>query len=621
MVIAVALAALSVALVPPAPRAAPTGGVLRRTITLADIGFADGTQMPGMWGTRDYFFPVPNPSSIRSLQLILPYSSAAAVSSRRTLLISVAGEPVYTRALGMAFQAGRIQIPIPSAAVENGFVHVHLDYNGAITDNRCIDQRISGAFLSLDATGGLAESIAASSLRTVSALLAAMPRQADIVIPRSPNEAQAAAALTVAAGDPAARIVRTPASVVGSDWRRAEIRIGEPRDPALSIRSNGFPELVIGGADPAAAARLLDARWSAILGAKKVASVEQQVSGRPADALYFSELSGDTSILRVVDRGEWNVALPATAIPTGRRASGLSLDVAVAEDGAAIPPVVSVTMNGLLLGSTEVAHDTRVHLDEELPSGIFVARNTVTVAVTRQVAQGNCLFSPQGYDAQLLPSSHFTLDRAGAVTDFDLLAPQFAGGVSVVVPGAPQLAETSALLQGLIDGETPLSVRYGGAPPNGDYVWVSDTEPPGSNPPIRFDRGTVRLTNRRGVTLLDADAVTSQTLAQLLATGNRLVLWIRPGTDFDTSPKVTGDLTPALDRGDVAFVERGRTTLAFSTVRDRLIDIQYPERFNLVTFFVRYRLWLIALGWLIVTIAFLQLLRGIYRARRKSDST
>jgi hypothetical protein len=619
--LAVTLVALCVAFVAPARAAPPSGALLHRTITFADLGFADGIQMLGISGGGDYYFPIPNGPAMRSLELILPYRSASAIASRRSLLVSVDGKPVFTRSLGTAFEAGRIEVPLSSTESQNGFVHVRLDYNGAITDNRCIDQRISGAYLWIDAAGGLTETIAATSLRTVSGVLAAMPRQADIIVPGSPSEAQAAAALTIAAGDPQARIVHARTPLAGGDWQRGWIVLGEPRDPPLSVRGNPYPELVVGGADPAAAARLLNTRWNAILGTKDVTSVEETASAQRADKLYFSELEGDTAILRVVDRGEWNVSLPATRIPAGRSVSGLSLDVAVANDGGAIPPVVSVTMNGILLGSTEVAHVTRVHLDEELPSGILAVRNTVTAAVTRQIAQGNCLFSPQGYDAQLLPSSYFTLSNAGPVTDFFLLAPQFAGGATVVVPNAAALVGTSTLLQGLIGGETPLTVRYGGAPPTGNYVWISDTQPPGSNPPIRFDRGTVMLTDRRGTTILDADTVRSQTLAQLLAVGDRFALWIRPGTDFNASREASADSPPILDLGDVTFVERGRTTLAFSSTRNRLIDIQYPEQFDLGTFFRRYRLWLIALGWLVVTIAFLQLLRGIYRSRKKSDSS
>jgi hypothetical protein len=619
--LAVTLVALCVAFAAPAWAAPPGGALLHRTITFADLGFAGGIQMLGISGGGDYYFPVPDQSAIRSLDLVLPYRSASAIGSRRSLLISVAGKPVFTQSLPTSFAAGRIEVPISSAAAQNGFVHVRLDYSGAITDNRCIDQRISGAYLSIDATGGLAETVAATSLRTVSGLLAAMPRQADIIVSGSPSEAQAAAALTIAAGDPQARIVHARTPAAGGNWQRASIAIGNLSDPALSVRGNEYPELVVGGADPAAAARLLNARWNTILGTKDVTSVEETTSGQRADRLYFDELNGDTSILRVVDRDEWNVSLPATRIPAGRSVSGLSLDVAVANDGGAIPPVVSVTMNGVLLGSTEAAHVTRVHLDEDLPSGILAGRNTVTVAVTRQIAQGNCLFSPQGYDAQLLPSSYFTLSDAGPVTDFFQMAPQFAGGATVVVPNGSELGGTSTVLQGLIGGETPLLVRYGGAPPTGNYVWISDTQPPDSNPPIRFDRGTVQLTDRHGATILSADAVRSQTLAQLLAVGNRFVLWIRPGTDFNASRDVSGDSPPLLDRGDEAFIQRGRTTLAFSTARDRLIDIQYPEQFDLGAFFSRYRLWLIALAWLVVTVAFLQLLRGIYRSRKKDDSS
>ncbi|RAI26899.1 hypothetical protein, partial [Rhodobium orientis] len=71
-----------------------------------------------------------------------------------------------------------------------------------------------------------------------------------------------------------------------------------------------------------------------------------------------------------------------------------------------------------------------------------------------------------------------------------------------------------------------------------------------------------------------------------------------------------------LGRGDVAFIDHRGINLAFSTKRDRLIEIRYPDDRSLMQYLKKYRLGIIGGVWLIGSIGFVLLLRGIYRARR-----
>ena len=50
-----------------------------------------------------------------------------------------------------------------------------------------------------------------------------------------------------------------------------------------------------------------------------------------------------------------------------------------------------------------------------------------------------------------------------------------------------------------------------------------------------------------------------------------------------------------------------------------MIDIRYPEENTISKFLQRYRLWLIGLGWLLVTLGFVYLLRRVIASNKSKD--
>ncbi|PEQ10493.1 hypothetical protein B2G71_21945 [Novosphingobium sp. PC22D] len=591
-------------------------GTLRRTISLRELGFPDGLDLSGLSGTRELFFPVPDSADVRTLHLRLPYRSGSAFESRRSLQVEVRDRAMLTTALPTETQTGIIEVPIEPAMIRDGYVPIRLRYSGAISEDRCVDQRVSGAYLAFLPEGGLTMGLSPKAADTVAEVAAVMPRAGSIVLPDRPTEAQAAAALTLAAGNPDAAMARgTPATTEG-DWIRSRIELAGASDPSLAlVERGGIPALRLGGSDPVATARLLNGRWRALASSGAVANAASATDDAPDRRLTFADLGADTSVQSIADRGTWTLALPITSLPENRRPSALVVDVAVADDGSATPPVVTVLMNGLLLGSAEAERGAMTRLRLDLPEGLTAARNSIEVSVTRQVRAGDCAYSPQGYSAQLLPSSHVVLGEAGSPADFSDLGPQFAGGVTIVVPGAEALPALGRLLGTLIDGETPLRISYRAIPPEGPYVLVASTPPKGSDPPVRFDQGQVRLAGEDGATLIDGAAMQGLTTVQLLRDDDRPILWIRPGGNF--AQLAEADINAAgLSRGDVAFFDGDGAILAFSTQRDRLIDIRYPDRTDIADLVRRYHLWLIGAGWLLVSLGFIYLLRRIYQARR-----
>ena len=594
---------------------------LRRTVSLAELGRRDGVTFMGLAGEADLYFPVPSEASLVSLRLVLPYRSASVIQSGRAISVEVAGQPVLTQALASGEATGTIDLPVPPTSAQGGFVHVHVTYGRSnANDARCDDDQTVGAYFSLMPDGALIETLDPGRLSSVGVIMDAMPRAADIFLPGQPTEQQAAAAMVLLAANPDAVLRDGEPTPGGPDWQRAAIRLDSAAAPAVALQFQGAsPVLSLGGDTPVAGANFIASKWRRLASGPSLSTVTVQPQDRQADRIGFGSLDADLGQRDVVRRASWSVSLPATSLPSGRRVTAVEIDAAGSADGAPQPAIVSVTMNGFLLGSVKAQENGPTHLRLDVPDGLGSTQNTLVVTMTRNPTGGDCQRKSQGFAAQLLPSSDFVLGPAQPTTDFFQLAPLYRAGVTVVVPDATRtlLTGTARVLAGLVGGDTPLSVSYGKVPDHGAYVWVGDKPPPDSTPPLKLSGEELHLADGTGTVLVSAEALGADTVVQLVRDNARPILWVRPGSGFGSVADGQGD--KLLGHGDVAVMSKGADILAFSTLRDQLIDIRYPGGFSLLGLVDRYRLWLIAGGWLILSVGFVFLMRGVARARRSKE--
>lgn len=587
-----------------------------RTITLGELGFESGFEFAGLSGARDLYFPVPAGAEVEELRLVLPYRADSAFGSRRSVAIEIGGRTQYTAALPQGPSQGVIDIPVDPALADRGYLAARIIYSGAITEDRCVDQRLSGAYLAFAGDGGLQARFDGDSLRRVSTLAAAMPAALDLSLPDGASARQAAAALTLMLGGGDARLAGSPprGGTQGNGWQVARVGFAGPAAPAMAVRMDGGrPALDLGGEDPVAGARLLRSDWKAVAAAPSLAAAGRDARSA-ARGLTIADLGADTSVQAISDRGEWNVAIPASAIPAGQRMTGLVLDVAVAEDGGASPPVIAVLFNGVLLASAEAEEDGRTQIAVDLPDGLANTQNSLDVSVVRQTASGDCKYAPQGYPAQLLPSSRIELGPAEAPDDFSDLPSALNGGFTLVMPDAAALGPAAALLGPLVSGEGAVGVSYDAIPDAGPVVYVGAQAPAGTEPIVRFDRGAIAIAGEDGRTILDREAIENLTTVQILEQGGRPVLWIRPGVDF--AALGASEEPPVLGYGNVAFLAGDQIAFAFHDARERLIDIRYPDESSFAQFLQRYRLWLIGFGWVLLTLGFVYLLRRVIASNK-----
>ncbi len=285
---------------------------------------------------------------------------------------------------------------------------------------------------------------------------------------------------------------------------------------------------------------------------------------------------------------------------------------------------MSVFVNERLLASTVAAIGEPTRLDFALPDGLVGSVANIRAVIQRRSAQGDCRFEPQGYPAELLGSSSVILSAVGPVAqDFSDLATLWADGVEILVPSSTSthplsvVAALADILNALSKENAPIAVKYVDAStqpsPGAPFISVSAEIPVGAEPRVRFDRGRVAITDRAGHTLLDVGGLNSGAVAQIVTSNAHPGLWIKPLTGDGSLP------APAainLDRGNVAFLDKTGIALALSTERDTLLRVSYADQASWFSTLDRFRLWIVAGAWVLITLLLLFVLQRIYGRRR-----
>jgi len=618
---------------------AAIGPTLRRVIEIGEIGFADGFQFSGLNGERELFFPVIKDAAT-DMTFRLDLRSQSAFASRRTLQILIDDRVVATRGLDSEAESFTIRQAVDAGSVENGFVKVTLRYTGAITEDRCVDQRVAGDFLTVLPSSALAVTLDPTRLTTIDAVLAMMPRDIAVRLPdRDLDEAEMAALIRIhaalAQGGASVTHIRADAAAtsVGS-WSTGTIVLGADAVPAdastapatasaggtLSVLAGeSGPALLVAGPKPQIAAELLASRWQALALGPSLSVMAASESGSAArSATSFADLGIPLASAQLVDQVVFDATFRVADLPANTRPTQLDLDLGVATDTRGSDVTIAAFLNNYLLASTTSPAGAPVTLSAAIPDGLVGRDNAIRVLAQRQPATGDCANPPQGFPLQLLPTSRIVtaaLDRPAA--DFFEMATIFKSDLTVYMPqqGAASAGRSAALVAGMLAADTPLTVRFGDPDPapGTPFIIVSSTRPDGVDSPVRFDQGRVRLSDAAGTPLVDVGGLDDHTSVQIVRAGEVSGLWIRPG---DTGPVVAAVGPVALDRGDVAILDEEGVAFAFSSTRDQLVAVTYPDRMSLVDMARQYWPWIVGALWILGTLVFVTILSRMYRRRR-----
>lgn len=608
------LGCLVAAAAPAMLHAAPMPAGVERHLGLAELGYPEGLLVEGLGATRDLFLPLPDVTAIESARLVLRLESHSLFPGRRGVEVLANGRPVLTRALADdTAQAGaEIVLTAEDLARGNGFLRLTIRSIGAMTDWRCVDLRLAGERLVLLPSSRLELRLAGGAELRPGALFRLLPRDVTVVTRAGPLSAEeAAAALTAAqaiatSGRRVSFAARVPAEEDGV-WRRGAVLVGaaDGRDGDGQIDTalaGGRPALVVRGARPDLAARLLVEPWrEAAVPGTEVGAAAAEAPPRQA-SIPLTTLRGSLAAAEVIDRGSWSVDFAARDLPPGQRPARIALDIAAAPDLTGERPVVSVFVNDVLIGGEPLGADGPTRMVLPIPAGLSALDNQIRIVAQRRPRGGNCETLPAPLPVQILPSSRLELSPAPAVADFHEQATRFHDAATILTDIAPdqtRLALMFALLRTQVRTGAALTVQTGQRPPDGQsFLAFTDAPPEGIRPPpIRFDRGRLRFDGRDGRVLFDISGAPESLVAQLVTgPGGGTGIWVRPPSDPAAVPA-----TLALDRGNVAFADGRGILLAWATGRDRLVEVNYLDHQSLWASVDRYRPWLVGAVWLGVT--------------------
>ena len=618
---------------------AAAADALQRTVPLAELGFEKGAEFSGFGGQRDFFFPVPS-TGLKAAVLRLKLNAGAAVAGRRHVQISAGGRILQALPLEGREAEQTVVLPLDPQLAKDGFLQVSLRYSGAFTQDRCVDQRVAGDFLTVLPESALEMEFGTEAYADVRSVASLMPRDVRIVLPNralKANEAAAAIRIASVLKRQGATVTFETAAVLqegdGKTWLRGTVLIGQPQDFFENLSGeaavNGItvaatqagPALLISGKNPAPAIALLGTRWKVLAGGTSLTVSELEGEGGPRHSVSLTDLGASVQSAELVDQARFDVTFASERLPAGHRISAVRVDLALGVAPNLANATIATFLNGRLIGSRTSPGAVPATLTASVPEGLVGRDNILSVRVQRQPHTGDCMNPPQGYPVQLLPSSAIELTAvSGPPADFFALGSVFANGADVYLPADPvELREALNLFAAtaveLLPEAAPLTVRFGGPEmaPDVPFIAVSRAAPPATNPHLRFDKGHLTVNREDGKVLVDLSTAEAPAIAQIVHSDTATGLWLRPG---DAAPAAR--LRPMrLDRGSVAIIEKTGITLAFSAGRDQLVNIAYHDIRSWADLALEYRPWIVAAFWLALTILFISVLSGIYRRRRK----
>lgn len=629
---------------------------LTASITLADIGFADGLHFANLGGHRDLFVPLPEDGEVTASELVLSLDDFSAHEAKRNLEVQVNGRTVAAIVLDGKGRDRIVHVPLGRTRPRDGYLKLSFVYSGAATVDRCIDVRYVGDSVAIKPETAVEIAVTATGSLDVATTAALMPRNVAVVLPdRRFTATDIATAVTVGRAlissgrrvtfyNGYGAIADLAKRDESGHWARGIVLVGSLADaegvidsPIATVagdlrqfgmidavRVRGVPALVVADGESVRAGRLFGSPSLAATRSVSSASVGAvSAVDLPADRVTFDQLGIPPDEAEVFGRAELAVIIDSRRLPPGTRPTRLSLDVMVAPDGAGAKAVVSAFVNEHLLGSTVASASEPTHLDLPLPDGLVGTLANIRIVVERDIAQGDCRFGPPGYPAQILGSSAVVLTAADDTPhDFSDLTASFGRGIEILLPlgVADQPTRVLGLLaevaNQLSPDTAPLRVDFAGAngapPADVPFIALSDTPPAGVTPRVRFDRGRVAVVDRAGRTLLDLGGFAGGAVAQVVAAGGTPGLWIKALSADGAAPMPA---TLHLDRGDVAFLDGHGVALAMSTERDNVVRIAYPDQVSWLTVAGRFRTWIIAGLWLLATAALLLALQRVFRRR------
>lgn len=564
LIVALALAVVAPALAAQPPQD-PAGGATQWgsiSVTLEQLGRAEGLSLAGSGGHEELYFPVPPGVEGRSAMLAFDVEFGELLVPESAVQFRVNGTVRGATRRGTHGTRQHVEIPLSARDLELPFVSTRLDYALYLDRDACFSRKLTGAYANFAPEGGLVVQAADSLPRTVRAAWSMLPRDVLVAAPFAQLQVDEFQALlhvatllhreghrvsyeTLAEGQPTrAHIVIARGAAEGG----ANLRVVRTREAAVERAY-----LLVDAARPLPAADILQLPWRHVTAAAQI-DVAAAASWPPAPApdtvVRLRDLDFQDSERAFIYSAEWQIGLPFGPLGNGRRPSRVALQVQtppLAE--LQRPTILSAYFNGRLVHSASLqSARSSESFEFELPVVQLRARNHLKVVAQRDEISNDCERVTGAYPLSISPQSVIeTSALTHAPETFAELVP-FQHGLELYV-ARDALAAADRLVPLLVAlGDhfwpdvlpPPVRTYEPGAPiePGGPFfvVGAAGWEPQAL---VQFERGRVRVRSNgtgQSVMLLDFAADAGLSVLQMVRAAGHGGAWLRTTGDYVSRP-------------------------------------------------------------------------------------
>jgi hypothetical protein len=621
----------------PASIASTSKNAIVRSISLSDLGFADGIEFQQLAGETVLYFPVPDAAPILRGTLDIELDQGAKSLAQRYLKISVGNRVAQSQALSPDGGNLSVKVPVASEDVANGFVKVTLQYSGALSDQVCVDERSSGDFVSIDPSSALTITLDGAKLSAPATVAALMPADVRLVFSDA-NPANIAVAMNAASSFGAeAGHVHFDAVISDTEandrWEMSNITIDIAEFGGASQMSvaqmDGLPGFTISGTDPQVGLNQLSSIWIAAAGPQTAQATQVGMVTGDANSLPLTRLNGNLDAQLVSSSSNFQIPFRATDIPGGREITSLSLVASAALDPKGHGATLTAYLNDTILGSRPLKSGDPERMTFDVPEGLISRDNALRVLIQRQPEGGGCVYKVQGYPAQILPGSTFELSAASErnATDFFRLSQQFLNGVDLVVDQGMTMSQgeilewTVGIAGSILPDGARVAMKGSIGALNGTtpFIIISKETPEGANSDITLDDGAIEIRDAAGNVMFDGQDLDRLGIVHIVTVNGADGLWIRPGSG---PAPVLSDRNPlVLDRGNLALIDDSGIVVATSTLTRDLLSVVYPDQTSVMQILAKYRPWIVGGLWAVLTLLVLGVFQRLNRSRRVAKTT
>lgn len=638
-------------------------------VLLGERGWPDGVQLQGHFDRQTVHLPTLNALGPTHGSLRLAFDSRLPgyrVASLEIRLNDRAAEAIDL----LARPGGQLELPLSAADLARPFTKIEAVLRGSIADDRCVDERIAGGFVTLEPSSGLHLVPGAALAPDVWRTIATLPRRVEIGFAGNPADpAIFAASLTTAAAlarDGHVPVFRDTGADAGAvhagdglydlvrleaDSPPPDVMIGEPTlirralaaigpDPAGRVlqadhridREDQIAALPMGSrtvlaVTPAAAAGLatLSARGMTPLAAGLTTTAQpSSTAGAAPGVLRLSELAADLGPRALVDEAEWRLAVPVTHLPIGHVAKHAVLDLLIPPgldpDNAREPLLARAVVDGELVAAWRLAAGPEpVRLRVPLDRAGTRLVSDVRLQLQRQPGSIACRTQPVPVEVELLPTSHLELASvSGEPRNFAEFAARLGETVEIRVEpallarSATLLATLTPIVEQLVRGGARLNVTVasGAEASAGSAILVGRSFAATLTAPLALAGTSVAVVGADGAGLVEVDPAASLAVLQLARHAGEPVLWLAgTGTDLPA-------WRPArLDRENVVIGDAIGTRIGFDQQADRAISIDHRPAESWAERLGGVSAALLAAGWLGLTLLAVSIARRRGRGR------